>query len=685
MLRTITTGLATTLLGLVFLLGGPTIVSAVDAPITSTQGSSKTSYIFQISTKPGAGAPSTTNSESFPDVTSCNIARAQYTDNTKNISTCFSISEEWMTTTDTSASNSNDGLNLTKIELDDFKCGFSISEFISLSGCLPMVTYYVIYKPTQYFLMGSGILFDKMLDLSIKKEFVLQPFIDTTWTVVRDFSNMLFIFILIYTGINTMLFGASWQKTVLQVVVIALLINFSLFFTKVIIDAGNILATGVYNSIMINENGLSASLVQAFEPQSFLSVAGNVLAMDAIVVFLIAAVVSGYAGYIFFRAALLFLGRLIAFWFLMIVSPFALISIVLPKANVFDKWLDTLISQAFVAPLYLFLIYMIMQVVNVKDGILGGTQSFAVNDSWLFNKLFTPIIIAILLIMAMGKALKLAEGMASDFGSMGSNIAGTALGLATGGTALAGQKLIGRAALRATEKTGFKEWAAKSPIGRVAYNLTDKTANAAFDARNLPGASHLGLGKGQGGSIVKTIKEAKEADIEFGKKITMGKDGKPIKGAAEAYAEQLESGYISRLGTGGNIGAEKAAKEIKEKNKKLEKLEKQKAEKLKDLRNQLGIDEKADLESDEVIDKKKKRSEELDFALAKAEAELEQVKRQSPDNIEAHTEAIIAKKKAEREHKKFENAQAEIDKVQKEIKELGDSGKKEDKKEKKEH
>ncbi|MEK7801795.1 MAG: hypothetical protein AAB276_05010, partial [Pseudomonadota bacterium] len=91
--------------------------------------------------------------------------------------------------------------------------------------------------------------FDLSLTLSIDQQYVNQPFVTSAWEIVRDFANMLFIFVLLYVGINTMLGGAGHTRAIFMVIIVALLINFSLFFTKIIIDAGNILAVGVYESI----------------------------------------------------------------------------------------------------------------------------------------------------------------------------------------------------------------------------------------------------------------------------------------------------------------------------------------------------------------------------------------------------------------------------------------------------
>ncbi len=464
-------------------------------------------------------------------------------------------------------------------ELENFKCG---GLNLEIMGCFPRIVYYFIYKPTQYFLMGSGYLFDTMLNLSIRKEFVSDPpFIEKSWKIVRDFSNMIFIFVLLYTGVSTILGAKGWEKTVRNVIIIALLINFSLFFTKVVIDAGNILAVGVYESIKSGSSSLSEGLSGKFQPQSFLGAAGEVSdAMDAIVVFLLASVISGYAGYIFFKAALLFLGRLIAFWGLMIVSPFAFISIALPKGSIFNKWLDTLINQAFVAPVYLFFIYIILQIVNA--GILDGTQ---MTGSWLFDKLLTPIIIGVLIILAMQKALALATTMAGDFGKGTSDLiskplglAGTvALGAATGGTALLARSTIGRAAQGLAESGALARLATGDNAfgrfaGRQAINLADKARTGTWDvagtkvgkatigkAASAFGVKLEGPGEGAKDGFKGSMERQSKHDLEVAKKLKMTDEE---KGKIEGYTK--EKAVFAEKDFKEKVDAEKEAKKAVE-------------------------------------------------------------------------------------------------------------------------
>ncbi len=360
------------------------------------------------------------------------------------------------------------------------------------ADCGAVVIYYVVYIPAFYALMGAGYFFDTALSLSIdnSKKMVTPDFVGSSWTVVRDFSNMLFIFVLLYTGIMTMFGAADWRKVVLQVVIVALLINFSLFFTKVVIDAGNILAVGIKSSISPGQS-LSEGLAGAFQPQRFLLAPGKLPAGKSIIVFFVAAVVSGFAAYYFFKAALLFAGRLIAFWFLMIVSPFAFISITLPKANVFDKWLSTLLNQAFVAPVFLFFIYLIMQAISSGSGIL---ENFMKPEEHWFKSLLGPIIIATLLVLALKKSLDFAAGMAGEFGKAGSSFVsgalGVAAGVAMGGTGLVGRAVGGRLAQRIQESGTFQKMATgENALGRFAGRqgiaLTDKARTGTWDARGL--------------------------------------------------------------------------------------------------------------------------------------------------------------------------------------------------------
>lgn len=498
------------LLGAVFLLGGITQASAADVTV----------YFYKFKINSAESTP--LQVKEFSTLALCEASQKTAPNYSKTNCaptikrTTDQLAQSEIARLEALAAAARD--KAEKALIDRLHCGIPVTGFSEnkVEDCVPVIFYYVVYKPISWLLAGSGYIFDVILTLSINSEFINQGFINDAWTVMRDFSNMIFIFILLYTGVQTILGIGDWRKTVLMVIVMALLINFSLFFTKVVIDAGNVLAVGVYSSMgtpkadedrsfqvtgVVPERDISGSLAGAFAPQKFLKVTGDVMALDATIVFIIASIVSGYAAYVFFKVALVFLGRLIAFWFLMIVSPFAFISIALPsKANKFQEWVDLLLAQAFVAPVFLFLIYIIMKVISSGNGILEGLiKAPTPTASFTFDKVLAPVIVATLILVALQRALKFTEDMAGDFGKMGSGILGSAMGIAagaaTGGAAFVGRNVVGGYAAHKLASGELEEGSAK-------YRAAQLATRASFDVRNLAGEKSI-FGKTVGGAISK--------------------------------------------------------------------------------------------------------------------------------------------------------------------------------------
>jgi len=104
--------------------------------------------------------------------------------------------------------------------------------------------------------------------MSLNSAAFALTFISQGWVAVRDLANIGLIFILLYTGFIVMLRGetSGTMQVLARVVVIALIINFSFFLTRVAIDAGNVVAVQFYNSISaqsiqttVNEAGVGST------------------------------------------------------------------------------------------------------------------------------------------------------------------------------------------------------------------------------------------------------------------------------------------------------------------------------------------------------------------------------------------------------------------------------------------
>lgn len=428
---------------------------------------------------------------------------------------------------DTAGNSGTEGASLTGDGTGDaLSAHFSDACGINhLTECIPNVVYYLFYKPASFLLIIAGKIFDYILSLSINRNFIEQDFVNNIWVLMRDFANMAFIFVLLYAGISTMLRMGDWAHTVKMVVIVALFINFSLFFTKVVIDAGNIMAVGIYGalgtdasvnnadgSIGLFKREISGNLVAAFQPQNFISTVTDAGPLEGIIVFLVAGVVNVAVAWAFFTIALVFIGRIVAFWVLMMFSPIAFVSIATPKSEMFTEWMHTLVSQAFVAPVFLFFMYIILKVVENLDAIKSsGGLGEPPSGGFIADKLFIPVIMAIILVFAIGKARDYAKSMAGEFGNMGSEIGGKVMGVAggfaLGGAAMVGRKTIGRLAESQMERLKGMSRNPNSATARfVGRNLTlvaDKTRGASFDVRHnslvQQGAQMSGVNIGDGG------------------------------------------------------------------------------------------------------------------------------------------------------------------------------------------
>jgi hypothetical protein len=358
-----------------------------------------------------------------------------------------------------------------------------------LVACFVNLFYYVILYPSGKFAQLTAELLDFFIAYSISSGSYSSgsgQFIEQGWGVIRDVANVLFIFLLLYIAIRHVLgMGSSGTKKLLtNLIVAALLINFSLFFSRVVIDAGNILARTFYNNIEVQNDDfrsgegvktISQALASKVQPQKLLSsdlfdpsnyvVPGEPLRQMpngyAFFIMLMAAVVNITMGIIFLSTFLMFMGRVIGLWFMMVFSPIAFASLALPgQGSMFGQfgwngWKDNILKLSFMAPVFMFFLFLTIMFLNIvlgSESILAGNQTTG-------QRLAAVLIPFITIILLLRQAKKVAADMAGEFGSAltgvvgkiaGGTLAvtGTTLGLALGGAASLGRKTIGASASR---------------------------------------------------------------------------------------------------------------------------------------------------------------------------------------------------------------------------------------------
>lgn len=270
------------------------------------------------------------------------------------------------------------------------------------------------------------------------------------WRAVRDFINILFIFIILVIAISLILqiqqYGS--QKILLSLVGVALLINFSFFITQQIINVSNSAAlffkksiTGESDSILNLD--LASFFVNQLNPQQFLTGyqpnlsainPNDVAAIEKMNkeikssgdISILAIIVSTFGGiavilaasFVLFAAALMFLARTIVLWNLMILAPAAFLFFVLPGARgSFQTWWKRLLNESFFAPIMLFMFYIDMRILQsgfIQQYVASKSVN-TVGESVVFN--YYLMMQYTLVILLLVKCLWVAK----SFGAYGSD------------------------------------------------------------------------------------------------------------------------------------------------------------------------------------------------------------------------------------------------------------------------
>ncbi|TSC68384.1 MAG: Uncharacterized protein G01um101472_7 [Parcubacteria group bacterium Gr01-1014_72] len=315
----------------------------------------------------------------------------------------------------------------------------------------------------------AGLLLDFSINSIINMDAFLQkiPVVDIGWRIFRDLTNILFIFILLYISIQTILGlgGDGPRKLVGKLIIIALLVNFSLFITKAVVDGTNIIAIHFYDLIVeptnitsaqtgsgataiALDNGIAAKLMEGLRIQTLygsegLGVkAGLNVAFSITLVTIYGSIFMLITAFVFFAGAIMFIFRGVMLMMLMATSPLAFAAWILPGlASYTSTWWKLLIQNALFAPAYLALTYVVISVVQsgaFKTGVatLGvGTseQSFAAALTSSQPGSISIIVNFLILISLMMLTLKLAVDMgafgAETFQKWGKSIQGLETGM----------------------------------------------------------------------------------------------------------------------------------------------------------------------------------------------------------------------------------------------------------------
>jgi hypothetical protein len=447
---------------------------------------------------------------------------------------------------------------------------FNLAAGFSLQGCILKFLYITLFQLGGFLLYVCGYFFNIMMSATLDGTLLQSPFVREGWGIVRDLSNLFFILILLYIAITIILDlgGHGAKKMIANVVIMALLINFSMFMTEIVIDTSNILALIFYNKIDTKKevNGqlvstaytpisskkepdLSGGLVDAFDPTKLISneffevaktipmpgilksAANPVPPALLIAMTVMAGVIMIFAAYALFISAVSFLGRLIELFVLIIFSPFAFMSFALPILGHveyigWDQWLKRLFKVAFMAPIFMFFLFFIFKLVhaNIFSSFLQKGQG----PITFILGIILPAMLILILLMRATKYAKEGSGTVGEVLMKGANIAA---GLAVGAGAIGAAGLLRGTVGRAGAAVAESKFAKSTAVGRFVGKGAKAVGTRSFDIRGakvggvtLASATGFKVGEAQKGGFIEARKKSVEAKVKRAKELEVGED-----------------------------------------------------------------------------------------------------------------------------------------------------------------
>lgn len=223
------------------------------------------------------------------------------------------------------------------------------------------------------------------------------------WTLLRDFSNMLFVVILIVMAFATIfdlspnVSKYSFGKMIGRFVVVAILINFSLVIGGLIIDVFQL-----FNSTFLVSIGNAGDRIGQFlNPAELLPPAGQLeskiasigktadITLSLFISLIFALIAAAIYFFSLVVATLFALIRVPYIWVLLVISPLAWMSWILPNTEKFFKkwWTDFIGWNAFL-PIYLFFLYLGLLFLSQKNKVIaaiGGAPTDQSLELGVFN------------------------------------------------------------------------------------------------------------------------------------------------------------------------------------------------------------------------------------------------------------------------------------------------------------
>jgi hypothetical protein len=219
-----------------------------------------------------------------------------------------------------------------------------------------------------------------------------NPIIAVGLNITKDFVNLGLVLILIFIAFSVALRLKQYatEKTLIRLIIIALLVNFAPIVCGLIVDAANIIMNFFLQGI---EKGI-ANMLTNISVDSLVSdltglMFGDITTkMSLLTEALIAIILNVALGIMFFILVAIFLLRYVAIWLLVILSPLAFLAFILPATKKFwDLWWNQLLQWSFIGIPIAFFLYLAMASFGALQANFQGEMAMPGLDSGLVNRL----------------------------------------------------------------------------------------------------------------------------------------------------------------------------------------------------------------------------------------------------------------------------------------------------------
>lgn len=385
-------------------------------------------------------------------------------------------------------------------------------------GCFPFLGKFCISRPVNAILVIvlnifglvlslANLVFNASIEYSILEFKTYYDAVYPAWVIVRNFTNIIFVFALLYIAISTIIKSdiGNGKRVLVGIVVSALLVNFSFFFTGVIVDASNVITNGIYRGLpqapnssserpdittpLLSSMGIGPLLTSDLDYNKQIS--GTVSLpelkkpvsnrVNDLVQFFIAIIIILTAAGVLFAMSALLLIRAVIILFLAVLSPLAFLGSVIPKlSGPAQEWWSQLMNQALFAPAFMLTFYV----------SLFAARGLKINS---LNEPLTVVIVKdfILLGLMIGSVI-VAKRMGAIGGDWAVNVAKKPTGWAQGAArwtgGIAQRETVGRFGRFLAENDWIKNLPASKFPGGVALGTFLKMRGEEIGSKDFGGA-----------------------------------------------------------------------------------------------------------------------------------------------------------------------------------------------------